>query len=175
MNADLLDSNVSLNEENLRSSRTPRIKHQKFVFKNEVVEKSDITSLDSTVMMQGSPRGTQGGMETQNNRGTSSRKYGSFGEEPSNGNGKRPPSNLKIQSIQNPLDKNPVIQSRDRVEGQVEMALTRSQSIKEKMANLKAITPASSNKHWVHARNYVFRTASVEQTASNPTEGQDGL
>ena len=27
MNADLLDSNVSLAEENLRSSRTPRIKH----------------------------------------------------------------------------------------------------------------------------------------------------
>ena len=50
MNADLLDSNVSLVED-LRSSRTPRIKHQKFVFKNDVVEKSEVTSLDSTVMM----------------------------------------------------------------------------------------------------------------------------
>jgi len=73
MNQDLLDSYVSLTDEN-RSSRTPRITHKKYVFKNDAHEDSHPTSLDSTVMMQGSPRH----LGTNDNRATSSKKHGSI-------------------------------------------------------------------------------------------------
>ena len=61
LNADLFD-----NKQDETSPRTPRITHQTLVLKNVALEASQHTSLDSTVMMHGSPRdGRMGGLESK--------------------------------------------------------------------------------------------------------------